>query len=79
MKKRRTDLKLEVQRAISDDSRTREHGIEVLESNGVITLKGQVPSVKVFKRAKTIALNVPGVAGVINALEIHGNKRGDVI
>ena len=79
MEEKTRDLKIEVQRAILDDSHTKEHGIEVLDNNSVITLKGQVPSIEVFKRAKKVALNVPGVAGVINALEVQGNEQDTVI
>ena len=79
MEKKITDLQLEVQKAILDDSRTREHGIEALDDNGVITLKGSVPSLEVGQIARTIAANVPGVAGVINALEVQGSEKETAI
>lgn len=79
MAKNTTELQLEVQKAILDDSRTNEHGIEALDSNGVITLKGRVPSLEIGKTATTIAANVPGVAGVINALEIKGSEQENAV
>jgi osmotically-inducible protein OsmY len=79
MEKKKTHLQNEVQKAILDDSHTREHGIETLEDNGVITLKGSVPSVEIGQTARKIAAKVPGVAGVINALEIQGSEKGTTI
>jgi hypothetical protein len=38
------DLQHQVQAALTDDNDTRDYGIEVLDSNGVITLRG-VPGV----------------------------------
>jgi osmotically-inducible protein OsmY len=75
MEKKTTDLQLKVQKAILDDSRTKEHGIETLDDNGVITLKGKVPSHEISQMAETIAENVQGVAGVINALKVQKSEQ----
>ena len=60
----------EVQTALMQDQLTGEYGIEVLDSNGVITLKGVVPSREVSERAEAVAREVEGVQGVINELEL---------
>jgi len=60
----------EVQTALMQDQLTGEYGIEVLDSNGVITLKGVVPSREVSERAEAVARDVDGVQGVINELEL---------
>lgn len=65
-----TDTQQEVQTALMQDSLTGEYGIEVLDSNGVITLKGVVPSREVSERAEVIARGIDGVQGVINELEL---------
>jgi len=60
----------EVQTALMQDQLVGEYGIEVLDSNGVITLKGVVPSREVSERAEAIARDTAGVQGVINELEL---------
>ena len=59
-----------VQTALMQDRLTGEYGIEVLDNNGVITLKGIVPSREVSERAEAVARDVAGVQGVINELEL---------
>lgn len=66
-----TDLQLRAQKAILDDPRTKEHGVEVLDDNGVITLNGFVPSREVKDAAETIINKVHGVFSVINQLRIQ--------
>lgn len=70
MNKAMTDLKMKVQNAILDDPRTKEHGIDVLDDNGVITLVGTVPSQDVSQTVVSVVENVNGVVSVINELEI---------
>jgi osmotically-inducible protein OsmY len=65
-----TYVQQEVQTALMQDQLTGEYGIEVLDSNGVITLKGVVPSREVSERAEAIARDIAGVQGVINELEL---------
>jgi hyperosmotically inducible protein len=65
-----SDLRLKVQKAIMEHARTREYGIDVMEQNGVITLKGNVPSREVSQTAEDIASGVFGVRGVLNELGI---------
>jgi osmotically-inducible protein OsmY len=75
LKKTLSDLQLKVQTAILDDTRTKEHGIETMEDNGVITLNGRVPSLEISEIAKKIASNVPGVTGVINEIEVQDSEQ----
>ena len=69
-----TDLQLRAQKAILDDPRTKEHGIEVLDNNGVITLKGYIPSRDIKEAAESILNNVVGVISVINELQIQAEE-----
>jgi osmotically-inducible protein OsmY len=78
MEKTITDLQLSAQKAILDDPMTKEHGIEVLDDNGVITLKGNVPSQEVSEAAEKVVEKVFGVTGVINALEIQDKEEGEL-
>ena len=69
-----TDLQRQAQKAILDDPRTKEHGIEVLNENGVITLQGYVPSREVKEAAEAIVKDVPKVVSIINQLKIQTEK-----
>jgi osmotically-inducible protein OsmY len=65
-----TQIQLDVQTVLMQDSLAGEYGIEVLDNNGIITLTGVGPSREVMERAEAIAREVPGVQGVINQLEL---------
>lgn len=65
-----TYVQQEVQTALMQDQLTGDYGIEVLDSNGVITLKGVVPSREVSERAEAVTREIDGVQGVINELEL---------
>lgn len=70
-----TDLQLKAQTIILEDHRTRKHGIEVIEEDGTIILKGSVPSRKVKKIASVILREINDVTKVENKLEVkedHG-------
>lgn len=79
MDKTITDLQLVAQKTILDDPRTKEHGIEVLDDNGAITLEGNVPSRDVHKAAEKIVKDIPGVISVINSLEIRESELGNLV
>jgi osmotically-inducible protein OsmY len=49
-----------------DDSRTKDYGVEVLDNNGVITLRGMAPSRGAGTAVETVAREVDGVASVID-------------
>ena len=74
-----TDLQLAAQKALLDDPRTREHGIEAQDDNGVITLNGRVPSQEVSEIAESIVKDTRGVTGVINTLEVQDREQEIVI
>jgi osmotically-inducible protein OsmY len=71
-----TDLQQKAQNALINDPRTKDFAIEVLDNNGVITIKGHVPSRKLINTAQTIVEEVPGVAGLINVLEVMDGEKG---
>ncbi len=52
----KTDLQTRVQRALMDDSRTREYGVEVLDNNGVIILRGIIPAREASTLVETDAI-----------------------
>ena len=64
------DLQHQVQTALMDDDLMRDYGIEVLDSNGVITLRGTVPTREARDRAEAIVHEVEGVTSVINELDV---------
>lgn len=64
------DLQHQVQAALMDDRDMRDYGIEVLDSNGVITLTGTVPTREARDRVEAIVRNVQGVTSVINELDV---------
>lgn len=66
-----TDLQKEVQEAISKDSRTKGHEIEVLDENGIIKLKGHVSHPEISEAAESIVEEVYGIGSVINELHVE--------
>lgn len=64
------DLQHRVQDVFAHDDDLHDHGIEVLDSNGVITLRGFVHSVHARERAEAIAREVDGVVNVINEIDV---------
>ena len=79
MEKTITDLQLAAQKALLNDSRTKEHGIEALDDNGLITLEGSVPSREVRETAETVVERVSGVASALNKLEIRDSEVGSLV
>ena len=63
-------LQLQVESALLQDHLTQDYGIEVLDSNGVITLRGMVTNRKVREQAEAVTREVPGVTTVINELDV---------
>ena len=69
------DLKHRARKAIMDSSKVGSNNIDVLDKNGVITLKGSVPSHKARKTAEIIVEKMDGVVSVINMLEIQSESQ----
>jgi osmotically-inducible protein OsmY len=65
-----SDLRSHVQAAFQEDDLLQDIGIEILDSNGVITLRGAVPTIAARERAESIARQVDGVMGVINEIDV---------
>ena len=64
------DLYTRIQRALMDDSRTKDYGVEVLDSNGVITLRGMVPSHAARDTVEAVVKEVNGVITVNNEMDV---------
>jgi osmotically-inducible protein OsmY len=66
------DLQHQVQAALMDDLDLRGYyeGVEVLDNNGVITLRGTVPSREARDRAEEIVRGMDGVLNVINEVDV---------
>lgn len=64
------DLQHRVQDAFLQDHDLHDHGIEVLDSNGVITLRGVVHTVAARERAEELARQIEGVMSVINEIDV---------
>lgn len=64
-------LQKSVQKALTDDLRTREAAIEILNENGVITLSGIVPHIKTSEAAESIVKEVDGVVSVVNEIQVR--------
>lgn len=63
------DLSIKVSDALANHPDTSEAVIEVINENGVITLTGEVDSVRVRQVAATIAADQSGVISVVNSLK----------
>ena len=66
-----TDIQLDVQTALMQDAQTQDYGIEVIDNNGIVTLKGVVPSLEASERAELIAKDIDGVRAVFNELAVR--------
>ena len=65
-----SDLRNRVQAAFLEDDLLQDHGIEILDSNGIITLRGAVPSGEARERAEDVTREVTGVTSVINEIDV---------
>jgi osmotically-inducible protein OsmY len=63
-------LQHQVQSALMEERILENEGIDVLDSNGVITLRGTVASREARDTAEAIARSVTGVSNVINELDV---------
>ena len=68
-----TDIQLAVQTALMQDAQTQDYGIEVIDNNGIITLKGVVSSVEASERAELITRDIDGVRAVFNELAVRSS------
>jgi osmotically-inducible protein OsmY len=66
-----TTIAARVSAALAEDPRTALAPIDVSSSGATVTLSGQVASGEVREAAEQIARSVPGVAVVINALDVR--------
>jgi osmotically-inducible protein OsmY len=64
------DLQHQIQEALAEINELRGARIEVLDTNGVITLTGIVPTVESRERAEAIIRGMDGVTSVINELNV---------
>jgi hyperosmotically inducible periplasmic protein len=64
------DLQHQVQEALGEINDLRDAQIDVLDSNGIVTLRGTVPTVNARERAEAIVRGMDGVTSVINELDV---------
>ena len=68
------DLHAKVQRAVMDDSRTKDYGVEVLDNNGVIIPRGRVPSHAARDTIEAVVREVNGVISVNDEMDVIANS-----
>ena len=64
------DLQHQVKEALSEINEVRGAQIDVLDSNGIITLRGVVPTVDARERAEAIVRGMGSVVSVVNELDV---------
>lgn len=64
------NLQHQVQESLAEINEMRDAQIDVLDSNGVITLRGIVPTVAARERAEAIVRGMEGVVTVVNELDV---------
>jgi osmotically-inducible protein OsmY len=69
------DLVTRVQNALMNDPRTKAYGVEVVDNNGVIILRGTVPSHEARDAIEAVAREVEGLTGVVNEMDVHADWR----
>jgi osmotically-inducible protein OsmY len=67
---RENSLQLQVESALLQDRLTEDGDIEVLDTNGIVTLRGVVRSREARDRAEALARDTPGVKTVINEIDV---------
>jgi len=70
MNKPMYDFQHQVQEALAEINEMRGARIDVLDSNGIVTLTGIVPTVEARERAEAIVRGMNGVTNVINELNV---------
>jgi osmotically-inducible protein OsmY len=64
------DFQHQIQEALAEINEMRGARIDVLDSNGIVTLTGIVPTVEARERAEAILRGMDGVVNVINELNV---------
>ena len=64
------DLQHQVQEALAEINALRGAQIDVLDNNGIVTLRGTIPTVDARERAEAIVRGTDGVVSVINELDV---------
>ncbi len=64
-----SDLVSQIHDALMNDARTRDESIDVINENGIITLRGRVRDRATKDAAEQIAQSQPGVMSVVNELD----------
>ena len=64
------DLQHQIQEALAEINDIRGARIDILDSNGVVTLTGIVPTVDARERAEAVVRGMDGVTSVINELNV---------
>jgi len=64
------DFQHQIQEALAEINEMRGARIDVLNSNGIVTLTGIVPTVEARERAEAILRGMDGVVNVINELNV---------
>jgi osmotically-inducible protein OsmY len=64
------DLQHQIQEALAEINDMRGARIDIMNSNGIVTLTGIVPSVDARERAEAIVRGMDGVTSVINELNV---------
>jgi osmotically-inducible protein OsmY len=68
------DLHAKVQRALVDDSRTRDYGVEELNKFAVIIMRGRVPSRAARDTIEAVVREVNGVRSVNDEMDVMVNS-----
>ncbi len=66
----KSEVRKRVEAALSENDMTAEYAIEVIDEDGLVTLKGRVPSAEVKATAEELTEKQEGVVDVTNALVV---------
>jgi osmotically-inducible protein OsmY len=64
------DLPDQVQAVFSQDEEMQDSDIEVLDNNGIVTLRGSAPTRAARDKAEAVVRGIQGVVDVINELDV---------
>ncbi len=70
-----SEIAARVRAALTEDPRTAGFSIEVIDENGIVTLRGEVDSEEANQAAEEIASMQEGVIEVVDDLEIERDEK----
>jgi hypothetical protein len=70
-----SDLERRINEVVAEDERTRDFEIDIIENNGIVEIRGKVPSEEDRRRIEQMIESQAGVVEVVNHLQLLEEDR----